>query len=89
MNTKIKNLFFVYFLVLIPVKKFPDQWDHRTIHKKTNFDRTNHSFFFMAFTAFESSVGAIFIAYSIITHLFLNGRISGMSGTLASFLKKS
>eukprot|EP01080_Neovahlkampfia_damariscottae_P004749 gene4749-8331_t len=41
----------------------------------------------MAFTLVESSIGGIFIAYSIITHLLINGKISGMSGALATVVR--
>ena len=41
----------------------------------------------MAFTLIESSIGGIFIAYSIITQLLINGKISGMSGALATVVR--
>jgi uncharacterized protein len=38
----------------------------------------------MPFTPVESSIGAVLLGYSITAHLYFNGRVSGMSGCVAS-----
>jgi uncharacterized membrane protein YedE/YeeE len=42
---------------------------------------------FLSFTPIESSIGGALIGLSVIAHLLLNGRITGISGTFGGFIQ--